>query len=1487
MPQTKNPGLISSGPGTIPPKAVGDVSLKNPNRDVETLNGHRLDPRRAHMATAIAIVDAGGFFASDNVEGALQEVVGGVSAGRSNGLTSGGTWTSAGRIVTLDIPTTIVLNGAFASYGGTQVTLPAPAGTYNVYIASSTGVLTASNVLPSLVLEPIWIAEITHDGTNVVSSIDARFFVANIDRKLDYTVRSDNPLDADNEVSEACFISLEAAFFWFEKYGGSSEKKNTLIVRGTHALTSTLAVPVDNITVRGEGGAQIVFGPATDLHVFDLGTTSGFTIENIEFVCDAGTGLSIPFYSSGTTSELTVKNCTFSSGSEAWLTVASLGLNGQNIVENCIATTESSGFNLNLAGGSLFLSQLDLTGTATAMTSSSGIRVSPDNTQNITMVVSDCTVRNYHTGVNDLSGGGLGFIDGFTIENCVISEVVQGVISSTGTSFAKVVNTLVTTDATVGLYGVYLSGDKALVSGCSFVSPRDPTTYVNTQIPSAVRLIGSDCRVIGCYAENFVNTTGRGAAVNSVGNGLTVEGCHFLNSQILGFDLAIAGRSRISITNNRMYGDGFAALTRSVVEIFGPDEVVISGNTINCNTSGATGMGYTYGVFISGGAQTIYNALTLTGTSHNVVVSNNTITAPITAGIGIATGVDGYVLQGNSVDGYLSADPLDPTAYGIRIASSGSPSKDGRISGNRLTRCKYGVVVEGTSSNPVLNLGISDNTISFCAVSLALADTFFGRGAAGIAAEYCQGLVVSNNTLRNIGEIIDDSGSYGFPGVAATSSNGILIWNSPDTIITGNSITSPTSSNGGEIHGIRYEHFLVGAASSFENVGVLGNSFDFTSTGRGTDNGISGVEVRVEGAVGAVHALVGLTVSNNQVYSVSKNILDRGIDVAVEDYASLSSVLIEGNTVRNYTLSGISNRVTFLDSFLDGTSIVGNSVYGGKDTTADADSGGVLLDTSTAGTYIYGANISNNSLDDMGPNGILVKYGPVAVGPATGIVQGLSITGNMIDSVVSDSGDASAIYLYTLGAPISNVDIVGNQIYQGISAPSYVPKYGVLIFGEGEVTQLYRIGITGNKITSTDNGIILSSAASSVFVDGIFDSVRIDGNTILQSGSNVYAGLEIFADQCYLEKFSFSNNFIETDAGGDGVCVKVDCSSALVSSNPNIMVDMCGNQGKYSKYGMQLELYGDLTQTHLDGNTFLALGAAPANAIYLKTDYLSYGSVSKNHCLGGISVEAPSSETIDLKIENNIVSYLTADAPGIVTGISFSSGTSERVSVSGNSLETDQDHTIGISFTSTSAVNQIKVDDNIVKGVHSNGAWGSGDNGYGIIVSFGTGVTNVSVCGNLIQTDTSDFMHNGIVVSRLSSPTSPFTWEIVDVSRNKVYAKVLAAGESNPFSPAGIYFGDVSGFVGDELTINRFTFSHNTLLGGGTGSGVFCCNAELTSTTWKVIGNSSENFTSDVRTIAVAPVNSINSLNIAQAVADWGSIGWVGGTWVVANNVSY
>ena len=331
MPRNVDPGNIRVGKGTAPEGTIEDNSFRYPERDVDPLRVHLQDPSRAHMAETIGIVDANECFVSDEVEGALGELCSSAGAGRLNGLVAGGTFAEApfpvgGLTLTLVNGTEIMTGGSVIDASGLTITVPDAAVDYFVYFdadpASPTyRTLQAATGAPPEIesatgIEHVMIAKVTCNGSGTLTAYqDARFFVRNLDRKVQYSSRQGENVDA---WSEGCFATLEAAMFWMQFYGdaGTSEdEKGTLLIRGTHTLSSTLTIPTDHLRFVGDGEAIIkaAAGVTTRLILIDTnaGDRADIAFQGITFQTDVAGLTCIEASGANDLSDLRIEGCRF------------------------------------------------------------------------------------------------------------------------------------------------------------------------------------------------------------------------------------------------------------------------------------------------------------------------------------------------------------------------------------------------------------------------------------------------------------------------------------------------------------------------------------------------------------------------------------------------------------------------------------------------------------------------------------------------------------------------------------------------------------------------------------------------------------------------------------------------------------------------------------------------------------------------------------------------------------------------------------------------------------------------------------------------------------------------------------------------------------------------------------------------------------------------------------------------------------------------
>jgi hypothetical protein len=343
MPRPVDASTLNPGRGRLAQKTVEDSALRTPNRDTDPLRAHLDDPSRAHMAESTGIADAGSFFFSDEVEGALQELGGSTSAARQNGWVAAGTSdfptavTVAGATLTLAGTWQAVVSGGLLDLGGASFTLSGPNGVYWVYLDPSTGALAQSLSAPDITgAEDVPVGRFTFSGVNITAQEDARYFVRNDSRKITYSVRGD-ATDVRDSNSEGSFATLEAAFAWLSAYSvgaGATSQKRRIFLRG-EVSTPPLLVPVNGLEIVGEEGAQITLTGAGTL--LDLDGKSGVLLQGITFTCGAAGSVAVG-NGSGDCSNLVIDRCKFESGTQTWDFGISLGAGtGSNLrVENSI-----------------------------------------------------------------------------------------------------------------------------------------------------------------------------------------------------------------------------------------------------------------------------------------------------------------------------------------------------------------------------------------------------------------------------------------------------------------------------------------------------------------------------------------------------------------------------------------------------------------------------------------------------------------------------------------------------------------------------------------------------------------------------------------------------------------------------------------------------------------------------------------------------------------------------------------------------------------------------------------------------------------------------------------------------------------------------------------------------------------------------------------------------------------------------------------------
>ena len=1188
MPSIKNPGLLSPGAGVLPPKTVPNAALITPDRDMAALKAHINDPNRAHMASAIGIVDAGGYFTSDEVEGVLQEIGSGAaaSAGRQNGFFIGGTFTTAGRVVTLDAGSKILANGAVRDVSGESVTCPIIAGAYYVYFDGTSGALTAATALPDLADEPIWVAEVTHDGTNVTSSRDARFFVANLDRKLDYTARADAGTATDNE-AEACFVTLEAAFFWMEVYGGTQDIKRTLIVRGAHTVTSAIFVSWDNLEIRGEGGASITFDSA-DQQLLTISANESLIFRDLMFICNSTDPAPQALFITAANKDFLIERCHFVSGSTDWsLPINCSGLATRLTIRGGTFVTIDEAIFLFAPEQSL-IENVTITGPGASTAFSRGIAfydifgLNPASNNRIVGI----RVYGVDTGIY-FAGIGTGTV----VADCYIEDAKTGISVGTDSGGFQITGTSISLDTTVGLTGVSISSSDGVVSNCVITNPRAYNSYAATS-PFGVQITGAtatNTRVVGCRIAGFV-TEGSGGCAGVYFDGQmgtptgVVEACALVDCGVRVYrtsDVVVSG-NRLSID----YAFGSPFVGTSMIWLEEAIGATVSSNIMSCGGSD----GFAYGVVVrnseritvSGNQVTDCIAgIWATDANRDVSISGNSITGMFNAAgmaIIVEDAASSIGITSNVVDGYLPATPFAPEATGICIRESSGNAPEGIIvAGNTVTRCTSGIVLQGTAGTLIQTVTVSGNSISQCAYAVAPANTFGGWGSKGIGMSYVKDALVCSNMIKDIGAISNNAGTYGIP-TGCVSATGIGVYRSGGVKISDNAISALyTQDDGGDVgtyRGIRWS--MVPAGTETVGAIVSGNLITPTpSSILGTNNGFAGV-----------HAYV-----------------DAGLVLASTAYG----INISGNTIEAQTAD-----LTY----------------------------GVLLESPNSMTAFSGLSISRNVIRNA-------EHGVVFQNDSTYSTYRMSINENTLYATSNGILVGSSWYPPTASFDMHQSEICRNRIV--VENLVSAVEHGLLLVSqtaESCVVQDNSISVTQTGAAKKILGLVCTSAITSTLQPYTAKNIRVDSNKLRFNSSDN----GVYVEAATAQNISVSNNSVVLDNNNKDCSalrvslIKEKYLLGTPSSNEGVVVDRNSISGTISQDGstmLWLQVGGDLNG-----------GSASQNCVAMESDTTLPGPTSitvKGVVVCGINSAATLAPTwSNTSVDTNSVRIAT---PALDTGV--------------------------------------------------------------------------------------------------------------------------------------------------------------------------------------------------------------------------------------------
>jgi hypothetical protein len=1346
MPRTVNPASIAVGAGIAPQGTVEDNSLRYPQRDTDSLRAHLLDPNNAHMAAAIGIVDAGGFYASTDVEGALQELGGGGAAGRHNGLVLGGTFTSGPGLLTLDTPTLVLIGGVLASFGGATVVLP-PSATRYVWVDPTTSTLTASPALPVVSSEPILIAKVVTDaGANITSSQDARFFVSNLDRKLDYTLRSDG--SAVNDASEACFVTLDAALFWLENYVSTGqERKAVVLVRGGHTVSSTVVVPagIPNIEFRGEGAASFSTGVALS-PMFDVSGTAGVRFTGLTFICDHAASTAIGTNNAALAcSNVTVQNCRFATGGATWATGVRLYQATPNLqqghrVLGSEFTVSNTAVRIDRAVDCV-VRDCSVTGNGTV--GSVGVALT-----RLAAVGDNCLVENVRVP------GGFDFpldTDTFrtTLRKCFTSG--GGVrVGGTGAVvdgcfFADITNT------TAGLQ-VLLSAAGAVVTGTTVIST---TVWAGGDNPSGITVAADGAVVMGCSVNGFYNAAGN--------NGAGIRLTPAANNKVTSTDISNChtGVEVLGSTGANVEGCTLAPRVRGVYS----DAASVVLQVVNTSTTldSTTGL---HGVVLEGGGASVLGCQVTTGRAFNSYAVGE-VPAGVLCGVNAGSGP--FTIEGCTFDnlydstGQVGGGVVHTGAVqGLTVANcTFNNGGVNSLSATTLNTVSVTGCVFGATAPNLLHMGVGfsfvggggtvlDANVSGCSFNFTTSDTGF---AVAVGATTVSRFVVANCTYTAVSA---PGGVERFVHIAATNGDGV--------VIDGNTVNFPSANTLGPLFVQGVDTLVVAnnnittTAASMATV-LTTNANTVTYTGNNSV-GMNGIALSDSGG-----SLPSLNMTGNTIDGASVTAA-----VGVRIISANTPLTLADTSLTNNTISACLDAVVLTNTL--NTLTVNSFTFTGN--TISACRNGVTTD---AGTY-------NNFL--VSGNNFAIRNYAVYQSNTASVGGGVKVDGNTITQAAFVAPAVSLGLVMLSGAGLNRASVSRNYFDHA----GAVAAIALLLSGSGPEDVAVDENIVRNEVASATQAIVFAATVSNVFGPQA-SNISLSRNKVNHFGGGFAAILlDISGSVAFnvFRNFHLDDNHVvvnQDNPTNNGVDFR--CTGSVDIRG----VSMCRNT--VFAYGPSVQFTAtdaaSVDDVLLCDNTTLAGNAASTGAVVFSCTYV--GAVPA-------TVSATNINLCRNLVQHNASNYavrVTCAAP--VTNLSVDDNSLQRVGDAGNpvlgtgNIYMFLDNVTG--FPTQDAVAGVSVCRNKVTGTNATGNYGRAailltstaglategknimvdDNevynhfGDAIRVQLGyDSIQNISVNGNKVHT----VEGRGIVIERVT------TLKGLSVSHNVIQNALSAGG---------------------------------------------------------------------------------------------------------------
>lgn len=1453
---------VKRGAGSIQNSIIEDTALRYPKRDIDPLKVHIHDPNKAHMASSIGIIDSGDYYSSDEVEGALQEIGSTGSATKTNGLLEGGTYTSVFPSITVDNNSTALINGIERDISGLTISIGTlPLGNYFVYVETDSTdpnylQLVATTVQPSLSDEKVLIAYICHDTVSFTYEQDARFFVKDLDRKVQYTVRQGEDVDA---WSEGCFATLDSAFFYLSKFhdlgaGVTDDYRATLLVRGNHVINRTLELNnafltttgIYAITIKGDGQNSITTSGSfvgNNLISLNVDTddvnypSAGIILEDLVLKNSGSAVLTSLVYLD--CSFVYVNRCKVRENVGTFLTgTGTISITNSDITCSRVA-------NITGVTTRLFFDNTNMTGDATleALTCNN-LTVQNSRITNFTKAIvhnlGNCVVSNSEISCKSLIDGN--GVDHFGLTHFIGNKVLQSGNASVGTEVLI---------ENYGRIGEFLFNNNICERGSSFNNDFDVWVHAN----------GFD--TITMTDNVFINYQ----LLKVVGDTLE-SSFRFTNNTCKSVSLEVETTGVINVSGNLLSSAGAANFPKlKVTNGNSTYNCTVENNTMICNSSAV-------------------NIVELTGQMKLTFIGN---TLQGGAGCVLSSIVNSFI-RNNVFDG-RGTDNVQynvDTLVSLNACINLSIVDNGFLNGNsgittdnaqnlKITDNSFFNLIRGTS--PLYAVGIETTNVTNTTISSNVITGTGGTGSSttlqiSILAIYatgsCTSLVIKDNVIEDISPV--SGGTTKIVEIAVDSLEDSSI---SDNVIRG--FTFPAVSS----------DIITVLANSVSRTNIDGNKI--------AENLTFGYEfgIHIQSIV-----LTDVSVSRNSIKAFNQN----GIffdPIITTSTCSYNRVVVNNNILTNTTTNPIDStrlgcirfglEYTDTNCFINNVSIQGNMITG--------PNVGVMVEfTDQSATYGADLNnivISNNNYRDSNTDAGAYRAGISLYHTVTDLVanfqfEEIVISNNLLDL---NNGHDNGIHVYSQYIDMERLQINNNQINGSVNAiylqaPTTSSSWKFVSVNGNTIEQRtfdnngFGIRVVGatvqwEKLTVSDNHVDTTSL--NTFVAFPLSINLIQSGDVVKDfliSNNVFKGLggttSVSASRCdlniingYAQGFTFQGNTVDVERGLDIQWTHVSTSDRVrVSDNtfkgrhgivfrPNgvgtfsnckfdgnlLDVDTTNNKDVTYKFGFVFDLNDiGLINTSINNNSIR--GSSGLGGIYVNHDTLGRVSIDGN-TQQVIEGEVPfiyvvgnqdGALAVDLSItKNSAAGFLlegwSGDSPDAVVLLEYTSvGTGnvyENIKIEDNQFSfcTSDNHIICVTGKGTGTqefegFSGLSVSGNELINLTSTNA---------IYLNFRdceTSVAHINCNSNIVGYHSATQNANNGIVFDCPNPTTFITPRVSEIQINGNSIANRAASAHN-----AIYLNALPTYVGVNYTLQNVSILDNTIntyVANENARGIYC-----------------------------------------------------------------